>query len=432
MCLTESGELEQVFPLRVEQQRGKKTVFVPPELTVPAPVKRSSGISANFLCDNATYLLGMDQKEKPQRALDCFAACRALHEKLLQETDTPAARAVLAFFRTWQPEKAKEHPALAGQLEELLSGGNLLFRYQGAYVTEDPLIRAAWDRHYENDADGPEMVCLVTGEVGPVESVHPAIKDVSGAQSSGAALVSFNAPAFCSYGKEQSLNAPTSRQAAFAYTSALNYLLKDREKVYRMGDDTVVFWARNGRPAYQALFGGVFFGAPVPYRDTDLQAMVKSLCEGESVVFEEEKLDHSMDFYVLGLSPNAARLSVRFFLHHSFGAFLRNIQAHQDRLTIARPSNDKFETLPLWKLLDETVNHNSRSKKPSPNLAGDLLRSVLTNSRYPVTLLNGVVLRIRAEHEVTRGRAAILKAYYRRGPHFLFSFAVAPRTGSVD
>ena len=109
MCLTESGELEQVFPLRVEQQRGKKTVFVPPELTVPAPVKRSSGISANFLCDNATYLLGMDQKEKPQRALDCFAACRALHEKLLQETDTPAARAVLAFFRTWQPEKAKEH-----------------------------------------------------------------------------------------------------------------------------------------------------------------------------------------------------------------------------------------------------------------------------------------------------------------------------------
>ena len=66
----------------------------------------------------------------------------------------------------------------------------------------------------------------------------------------------------------------------------------------------------------------------------------------------------------------------------------------------------------LWRLLNETVNQNSRDKSPAPDLAGEVLRAVLLNTRYPATLLNGVTLRIRAEREVTRGRAAILKAYY--------------------
>ena len=141
---------------------------------------------------------------------------------------------------------------------------------------------------------------------------------------------------------------------------------------------------------------------------------MKRLCQGEPVLFHEERLDPNMDFYILGLSPNAARLSVRFFLHNTFGGFLRNVQAHYDRLEIVRPAYDKFETLPLWKLLSETVNQNSRDKSPTPDLAGEVLRAVLTNTRYPATLLNGATLRIRAEREVTRGRAAIIKAYYQK------------------
>ena len=155
-------------------------------------------------------------------------------------------------------------------------------------------------------------------------------------------------------------------------------------------------------------------GAPVSYTENDLRGMVKSLCAGQPVAYEEDKLDPNMDFYVLGLSPNAARLSVRFFLHNTFGGFLRNIQAHYERLEIVRPAYDKFEALPLWMLLGETVNQTSRDKSPAPDLAGEVLRAVLMNTRYPATLLNGVTLRIRAERKVTRGRAAILKAYYRK------------------
>ena len=423
LLLSEGGALDQVIDIQTEQPRGKKMVLAPQTLSLPAPVKRTVGVAANFLCDNASYLLGIDNKGKPQRTRECFEASKSLHERLLAGVDSPAARAIVAFFRSWDPDAAREHPALAEHLDAILSGGNLIFRTLDGYVHSDPAVRRAWDAAYQSEGDGPQGICLVTGELGPVEIVHPAIKNVAGAQPSGAALVSFNAQAFCSYGKEQNLNAPTGKYAAFAYTSALNVLLADREHVFRVGDATVVYWAKGGGDLYQSLFGWAAMGQAVPsYDEGDLREMVKHLCQGESVQFHEEQLDPNMDFYILGLSPNAARLSVRFFLHNTFGGFLQNVQAHYDRLEIVRPVYDKFETLPLWKLLSETVNLNARDKSPAPDLAGEALRAVLTNTRYPATLLNGATLRIRAEQrdkdhpdrefKITRGRAAILKAYY--------------------
>ena len=411
LYLTPDGTLEGVSSTQVEQAKGKKTVLAPRSMSLPAPVKRSSGIAANFLCDNSGYLLGVDNKGKPQRALECFAACRALHEKILDGVDTPAANALLAFFRSWEPEKALEHPALAEHLDEILSGANLVFRSDGGFVHEDLAVRQAWETYYHSAGDGPQGVCLVTGETGPIESIHPSIKNVAGAQSSGAALVSFNAPAFCSYGKEQNLNAPTGKFASFAYTAALNHLLSDRDHVYRVGDATVVCWAKTGETAYQDAFQ-MFFSDY--YGEAELKKLIGTLCQGDPVVYDETMLDPNMEFYILGLSPNAARLSVRFFLRNTFGGFLQNIQAHYDRLEIVRPAYDKFEVLPLWKLLSETVNQNARDKSPAPELAGEVLRAVLNNTPYPATLLNGITLRIRAEREVTRGRAAILKAYYQK------------------
>ena len=416
LCIDDSGALEQVISLQTEQPKGKKIVLSPRLICLPAPVKRSSGAVSNFLCDNSSYLLGVDNKEKPQRAAACFQVCKTLHETILDGVASPAAKALLTFFQIWRPEMAADHPALAEYWDDILSGANLVFRYNGQFVQEDPLVSQAWDTHYQMEADGPEMICLVTGEMGAVESVHPSIKNVYGAQSSGAALVSFNAPAFCSYGKEQNFNAPTSKYAAFAYTTALNYLLADRDHVYRVGDATVVCWAKNGGNVYQNIFWGCL-EQKQSYTIQDLQNVVKKLCTGQTAEFEEEQLDPNMEFYILGLSPNAARLSVRFFLKNTFGVFLKNVQAHQQRLEIVKPIYDKFDMIPLWKLLDETVNQNSRDKTPTPNLAGEVLRAVLTNARYPTTLINGVTLRIRAEQEITRGRAAILKAYYLKNSH---------------
>lgn len=418
LYINDAGELEQAVSLRQEEDRGKKKVLVPRPMSLPAPVKRTVGIEPNFLWDNSSYILGIDEKGKPQRSLECFSACGALHHQLLDGVDSPASRAVLAFFDHWDPAQAREHPALADKLQDILAGANLVLRYSGSgYAQDDPQIQAVWQKHYDTAGDGPELVCLVTGKKGPAEAVHPSIKGVAGAQSSGAALISFNGSAFCSYGREQSLNAPTSKYAAFAYTSALNHLLAEREYVGRIGDITVLFWASGGQQAYQSFSVASLFGAPAAYSTSDLQKMTLDLCQGKTVLFEETQLDPNTTFYILGLSPNAARLSVRFFLKNSFGNFVRNIQAHQERLEIVRPAFDKFEALPLWKLLDETVNQNARDKAPVPGMAGETLRAILTDTPYPATLLNGVSLRIRAEQEITRGRVAVLKSYYLKRPH---------------
>nr|WP_326166297.1 type I-C CRISPR-associated protein Cas8c/Csd1 [uncultured Oscillibacter sp.] len=417
LCIDGSGGLERVVSLKTEQTRGKKTALLPRSISLPAPVKRTVNPRPNFLWDNPSYLLGADAKGKPQRSMECFRACRAFHHRLLDGTDSPAARALLAFFDRWDPAAAAGHPALQEDWEDLISGANLVFRYDGAFLHDDPLIRRAWQDHYGSSEGGTQMVCLVTGREGPAEAVHPSVKGLAGAQSSGAALVSFNAPAFCSYGHEQNLNAPVSKYAAFAYTAALNHLLSDREHVYRIGDTSVLFWAKSGEADFQTAFAAWTFGGPSHYDAGDLGRMLGSLLKGERVQYDETMLDPGMDFYILGLSPNAARVSVRFFLRGSFGGFLQNVQRHYDRLEIVRPANDRFDTIPLWRLLDATVNKKSRDSSPSPVMAGETARAILTDTRYPASLLNGTILRIRADHEVDRTRAAILKAYYLKAPH---------------
>lgn len=416
LCLNGAGDLEQVIPTMEEVTKGKKTVQQPQSKPLPAPVKRASNITSNFLWDNSSYLLGIDQKGKPERSRDCFAAAAQKHHAVLDGVDSPIARAILAFFDTWQPEHAAEHPALTGQFEEVTAGANLLFRVDGCYPQKDDAIRAAWQSCRESsDPDAVRMQCLVTGREDEITATHPAIKGVRNAQSSGAALVSFNAPAFCSYGREQNFNAPVGKYAAFAYTAALNHLLADRKNVQLIGDTTVVCWAEGADPAYQSFFGTACFGAETSLSDDDLRAALKRLAELKPC--DDLGIDPNRPFYILGLSPNAARLSVRFFLRDSFGRLMKNVNAHYERLEIVRPAYAKTNILPLWAMLRETVNLNSRDKSPSPAMAGAATRAVFSGGPYPASLLEAVMLRIRAERNITWGRAAIIKAYYLKNPH---------------
>ncbi|MBS7307348.1 MAG: type I-C CRISPR-associated protein Cas8c/Csd1, partial [Eubacteriales bacterium] len=263
LCLDEHGGLIQVIPQLVEEQIGNRTVLRPRKMELPAVVTKASAVRSNFLWENSSYLLGVDDKGKPERSMECFRACVKLHHTLLDEVESPAAKAVLTYFDTWQPEQAQSHPALADCWDELMKGANLVFRVDGEFVQEDPLIRAAWDRHYSR-SEGEKTQCLVTGKQDVPEPVHPFIKGVVGAQTSGAAIISFNEPAFCSYGKEQSLNAPVGKYAAFAYTAALNHLLADRDNVQRIGETTVVCWAEGAEPAYRKYTFAAIFGGPLP------------------------------------------------------------------------------------------------------------------------------------------------------------------------
>lgn len=246
--LEQNGQIKQIISVKTEQIKKKKTVLQSQTMQVPEPVKRSSGIRANFLCDSSGYIFGCSIKGKPERDADCFRACKQLHEELLADVQHPAAIAILLFFANWQPEQTRTHPLLQENLEDILGGASLVFRYQGEYLHEIPEIRTAWMKYYNKPLYGEQQICLVTGNLAQTARLHPSIKGIRGAQSSGASLVSYNAPAFCSYGKEQGMNAPTSEYAAFAYGAALNYLITQSK--YYIGDTALLCWASGGEPEY--------------------------------------------------------------------------------------------------------------------------------------------------------------------------------------
>ena len=412
LYINENGELTQIVPTMVEGTKGKKTVMQPQLMVLPAAVKRTVSIASNFLWDNSAYLLGIDQKGKPERSRECFATASKLHHAVLDSVDSPNARAILAFFDTWEPERAAEHPALIRQLDDVTAGGNLVFRVDGRKVEKDTAICEAWQRYQDGGESGVKMQCLVTGKEDEIAAVHPSVKGVRDAQSSGAALVSFNAPAFCSYGREQNYNAPVGKYAAFAYTAALNHLLADSDHVQHIGDTTVVCWAEGADDAYPGFFSAVIGGGTYGgLSDNDLRAALKRLANG--LPCDDLGVDPNRPFYILGLAPNAARLSVRFFLRDSFGKLMENVDAHYARLEIA---GAKYSILPLWALLNATVR-DSKKQVPSPVVSGATVRAVFSGTPYPVSLMEAVLLRIRAERDITWGKAAIIKAYYLKNPH---------------
>lgn len=417
--IDEAGTIRYLTPLVQEAARGKKTVLVPQVKSVPIPVKRTVGVEANFLCDNSSYVLGIDAKGKPERALQCFQAFRAKHHQLLDGCAHPAAIALLRFLDGWKPEEAANNLVLSERMTELIKGGNIVFSYKDAYLQDIEELRQVWQLHFDSEENAVTRQCLVTGREAPVQVLHPSIKGVPGAQSSGASLVSFNASSLESYGCDggQGLNAPVSTYAAFAYGAALNYLLSNERCHLYMGETTVVYWTEDGEEGYAGFFSNLFGSNTMD--DGMLEGALKAVAEGKNANWNGMPLNPDNRFYILGLSPNAARLSVRFFLCNSFGTLMQNVLRHQEDLQIVKPAYDTWNELSLWWLLRETFNRNAREKKnPHAQMEGDLMRSILLGLPYPETLFERVQLRIRAERDVTRGRAAIIKAYLLRCPHF--------------
>jgi CRISPR-associated protein Csd1 len=437
--ISEEGDSLDIFPLLEQVQRGKKLVERPRRMVVPKQVKRSSGISPNFLCDNNVYVLGITDKESsdPDYATNRFEAFRQFNKDLLQEANCAAARAVIAFIDQYEPSQAVQDPTIADQMEYLLQGGNLVFIFQGSFVHEDPVVQQVWER-YKADKDAVMGQCLVTGEIAPIARLHPSLKRVRGAQSSGASLVSFNDRAYESFNrsKAQGLNAPVSERAVAAYTTALNYLLStdNPNPPILLGDTTVVYWAESDKKEYPAFFSAVFgvrnIEDAVPLQEGRKEAE-ESLGKVAVKVQRAQPLDMSsllqglddqVRFFVLGLAPNAARVSVRFFIREPFGKIVTRIMQHYEDLRIVKEYENQPDYISLRSILNETVSQKGQNPKPAPLLAGAVMRAILTGSPYPAALYTAMINRVRVDMDdqqkriskINYVRAAVIKAHLKR------------------
>lgn len=415
--LDADGQVKSLLPLGSMDAKSKQFSRT---MTLPNKLKSTSRASSNFLWDNSEYILGLGKKENTTEKN--FQVCVWRHQEILKDVKHPFAQAIVKFFDGWKPENSFENPIIKTNIKELIKGGNIVFVMEDSngelqFAHDVPEIRRAWDETYISMGSEEVGRCLVTGEKTPIAILHPSISGVYGAKSFGALLVSFNMEASESYGKEQGRNAPVGKYAAFAYGAALNYMVGHADFHGRLGDTTLVYWAEGAEPAYGSAFMAMMgMGGEDKNEITqkELRGLLTALCGGNTVKWENVPLNPENRFYILGIAPNASRLSVRFFLQDSFDAFVKHYQKHQERLNIVRPAFDERETLSIWALLRETVNPNSRDKSAQPQLVGEMLRTVLTGSLYPSTLFTQVEIRIRAEREINRGKAAIIKAYLRR------------------
>lgn len=396
-----------------DTSEGEGSVRRAKQFLVPQAVKRSANISANLLWDNPEYVLGVPLKGPPERVAEKHAAFKQRVDQLGLVSD-PGIAAVRSFLS--KPDKEKALQVFGSAWEDLRKKeANLSFQLAGqpGLIFEQPLVRDAVATAVSETVD-LKSVCLVTGESQVLERLHSPIKGVWGAQSSGANIVSFNLDPFSSFNKRQGANAPVGKTAAFAYTTALNHLLrKDSKQRMQVGDSSTVFWSQKPTELEEQFTD--FFGEP-PKDDPDRNVRaVSSLFQSVHTGALSAEDDHTR-FYVLGLAPNASRISVRFWIVDTVSGMAGKICRHFEDTRIVHGPREK-ETLSLFRLLISTAAQ-AKSENILPNLSGDMMRAILAGLPYPQTLLQAAIRRIRAEHEITYPRAALIKACLNRSTRF--------------
>ena len=418
IVLEADGQLNSFEDMRRQDGR----TLQPRTMIVPGQSKPSGqGLNPCFLWDNAEYLLGWtDDPERSARAAREFEESRSMHLALERGIAAPAYAAVCAFLRDWSLQKAE---VFSERLKEVATHFGV-FRIAGeqCYVHEiaAPPVSAA-----RADPETATAMCLVTGRVGASARLHePKIKGVADAQTAGALLVSFNATAFESYGKDQSHNAPVSTVAVFKYANALNHLLSLRERRIGLGDATIVFWADHPQPtledSFAMLFGSTpgFAGEDAPSEEDqkrvdEARRLLTQLRDGTRNVPITPDAEPTK-FYILGLSPNASRLSVRLWIEAVAPELERRLGEHLRDLALK--SNFDERPLSIRMLTNATGRYQRKgttkfdTKAVSPQLVGELARAVLTGGRYPQSFLATMIRRIRSDNYVGHERVSAIKA----------------------
>jgi CRISPR-associated protein Csd1 len=388
-------------------------------LRIPRLPRRTSGVSAGLLVDNAKYILGLGdpEKEQPERLRQCMESFQERIAELAQATGDLGVRAVLRFLEARDQWLSR---LLAWRPREEWGGDEYIaFIYapdEVRCVHEREPVRAWWKTAREREeqhGEASRVRCLITGELAPPARLHPAVKNVPGGQSSGTSLVSFNEDAFCSHGLEQGANAPVSRAAAEGYTTALNWLLARAEgRRYRRGvalgnGAVTIFWTRTETGFEDVLTS--LFDAPDPQRAVELAT---SPLRG----LEPSNLD-TTSFYAVTLSGNNARLVVRDWLEATVGDIKHNVLRYFADLKLV---GEVDQPLPLWMLL-KAVDPPGRAELP-PLLGTRLLSAALRGHPFPRELLAAALQRLRIPprdgdpHWHLRARISLIKATLSRLP----------------
>lgn len=381
---------------------------------VPKGLGRSGSKSyevSNLLWDHYGYVLAYAGEKGQEQADKQHASFTANVNELKQELPDDAGVAAVAAFLASSAEKSKVMQAANWAECAKVKGCNLSFRLVDEavdLVCQSKAVQAYVSQANQAQSDNiPKGICLVTGKPAPIARLHNAVKGVN---AKPAPFTSVNLSAFESYGKEQGFIFPVGEQAMFEYTTALNTLLASKNR-FRIGDVTAICWSAKPTPLEEHLAplinGG---GKDNPDEHIDaVKSLYKSLYNGKYT-----EPDGKEKFYLLGLSPNSARIVVRFWHETTVAALSESIAAWYDDLQMVRGENSPYpEYMPLPRLLGNLVLDGKMENLPSALIA-QITDAALNNRVLPVSLLQAALRRNKAEQKITYGRASLLKAYINR------------------
>lgn len=419
IVLSPEGKFVQLRDTREFQEKSKPVARA---FTVPQGIKRQGSKShetAYCLWDHFGYVLNQPKVAKPgsepsaketEMAGKQHLAFIDLVDRLYADLpDDGGVRAVHVFLHD---EEEKEKVRQTPEFQECLkiSGCNLTFQLStdNYLVCQSPGVRQ-WIGEQPLDNENQDGICLVTGERTKIARLHPSVKGVWGAQMAGANIVSFNIDSFNSWGKDKGNNAPVGEEAAFKYTTALNQLLRTSSPQRLQLNETSVVWWSSKENFLESSFQSFFNDTPKDDPDSGARA-VRQLFESlHSGAFLEG--DGTKRFYLLGLSPNAARIAVRFWQVGTVAEFSGQLAQWFRDIEIVSRSADYP---PLKPLLRSTALLGKDENLP-PHLVGETVRAILMGLPLPASLMQGVIKRIKAEQgEVTPYRARLIKAFLNR------------------
>ena len=385
------GTIAQVLPLVTGSGNDAEKYLW---MQVPMHEARSSGAKPYFCCDNASRLFGKYR-----------SASRELHEQVLRECNNAEAQALLLFFRPDNPLRNID----AATTEAISGGGLMVFRLLHAdhYIHDIPAVQNAWKQYY----DALPMragFCSVTGERAPLARLFLQISGLPGAQPSGASLVSFNFDASESYGAKKTYNASLSARAAFESGTVLKMLLGDRKRRISFGNTFVIFWANRSAPHEESVVLQLLGGRLSSEDELTLQKIEEMLRAIRAGKTELPYLDFETHFCILGISPNASRLSVRFFYRSTFGDLIDNYRQYLEDISMVN-----VKTTALGSLLRQLAPGGKQDDIPSTLIARSFF-ALVSGASFPEAIEQLLLMRMRADHATNNAwdmgqRASLLK-----------------------
>lgn len=416
--LTTEGTIAGITDIQKEEevtQKNGKTKKVKNPVSIQLP-KRSqkSAIDLNIIEHRPLYVFGLnyeqgvftpeDKTEKAKKSHKCFADGNLA---FCQELQSDMAKAYRAFLETWNPSEQTENPYLLALGKEY-STSYFCFALDGhpeikLHEDQELLDKYIAEHTCENNPETAETsaVCPIEGKCLPAARIHDKIKGIKGGNSTGSVLVGIKNSAFESYGKTQSYNSNISEVAMKKYTAALNKLLNDKSHRIFIDDMTVVFFAISGNDENECDFFSMLLNGDAAERaNSNLEAVANEILRGRAGDFKACSIDEDVTFYVVGLTPNSSRIAQKFVVCNHFGKIMANVIQHQRDMAVSEGGRQ----IPLWRIARELVSPKSSNQTIAPPLTSAMLYAILNGTKYPDSLLDTVIRRVKTDSDEENDR----------------------------